>query len=96
MSTPYSVPIETLRRIARERPQARIGSIVAHLDIEALATAVRAAMKPRIRVKAGRSVASQQIHEPEDHDDCECEDWSLSPVDRICPTCDRHFPGEGS
>ena len=49
------VSLETLRQIARDTPQARIGNVVDRLQALAVAEALRASMKPRIRVKAGRA-----------------------------------------
>ena len=49
------IPLETLHQIARKAPQARIGNVVDRLQALAVADALRGAVKPRVRVKAGRS-----------------------------------------
>lgn len=53
------IPLETLRQIARKAPQARIGNVVDRLQALAVADALRGAVKPRIRVKAGRAEMEQ-------------------------------------
>jgi hypothetical protein len=49
------VSFETLREIARKAPQARISNVVSRLQALAVAEAMRGAVKPRVRVKAGRA-----------------------------------------
>ena len=49
------ISLETLRQIARKAPQARIGNVVDRLQALAVADALRGAVKPRVRVKAGRA-----------------------------------------
>lgn len=49
------VQLETLRQIARDHPQARIGNVVDRLLALAVADALRESMKPRVRIKAGRA-----------------------------------------
>lgn len=50
-----TIPLETLRQIARKAPHTRICNVVDRLHALAVAEALRASMKPRVRVKARRA-----------------------------------------